>query len=308
MDLISISRRYKKVKRILLFTLLLIIIVYICLIINKCLENREKDKIYQSYHKVYERLNAEGTAQGEQGNNQEPNGQDNVQNQQTSKKVITEKEQWVADVENIYKVEEKRVFLTFDDGPSKKVTLPILDLLKQENIKATFFVLGSRVELNPDIVKRAYEEGHYIANHGYSHTYSKIYSSVDSVFEEYYKTENAIRIAIGNNEYSGLLFRFPGGSTGGKYKEIKRQAQERLKESNIAYVDWNALTGDAEGGKRTVEQLIARLNETMGNKNSIVILMHDAGDKTTTYEALPQIIQSLRDNGYEFKNFYDLIK
>ena len=73
-------------------------------------------------------------------------------------------------------------------------------------------------------------------------------------------------------------------------------------------MDWNVLTGDAEGGKKSVEQLVSRLYETIGNKNSIVILMHDAGDKTTTYEALPQIIQSLRDNGYEFRNFYDLIK
>ena len=279
-------------------TLLLIIIIYVSLIINKYSENKRREKIYQSYEKVYERLNVDNIAQVEQ---------ENAPVQET-KKVIIEKEKWVADVENVYKTEEKRVFLTFDDGPSKKVTLPILDLLQQENIKATFFVLGSRAELNPDIVKREYEEGHYIANHGYSHTYSKIYSSVDAVLEEYYKTEETIKNAIGDSEYTSLLFRFPGGSTGGKYKQIKQEAKERLKENSIAYVDWNVLTGDAEGGKKSVEQLVSRLYETIGNKNSIVILMHDAGDKTTTYEALPQIIQSLRDNGYEFRNFYDLIK
>lgn len=298
MDLISISRRYKNVKKILILILLLIIIIYVSLIINKYSENKRREKIYQSYEKVYERLNVDNIAQVEQ---------ENAPVQET-KKVIIEKEKWVADVENVYKTEEKRVFLTFDDGPSKKVTLPILDLLQQENIKATFFVLGSRAELNPDIVKREYEEGHYIANHGYSHTYSKIYSSVDAVLEEYYKTEETIKNAIGDSEYTSLLFRFPGGSTGGKYKQIKQEAKERLKENSIAYVDWNVLTGDAEGGKKSVEQLVSRLYETIGNKNSIVILMHDAGDKTTTYEALPQIIQSLRDNGYEFRNFYDLIK
>jgi peptidoglycan/xylan/chitin deacetylase (PgdA/CDA1 family) len=298
MDLISISRRYKNVKKILILILLLIIIIYVSLIINKYSENKRREKIYQSYEKVYERLNVDNIAQVEQ---------ENAPIQET-KKVIIEKEKWVADVENVYKTEEKRVFLTFDDGPSKKVTLPILDLLQQENIKATFFVLGSRAELNPDIVKREYEEGHYIANHGYSHTYSKIYSSVDAVLEEYYKTEETIKNAIGDSEYTSLLFRFPGGSTGGKYKQIKQEAKERLKENSIAYVDWNVLTGDAEGGKKSVEQLVSRLYETIGNKNSIVILMHDAGDKTTTYEALPQIIQSLRDNGYEFRNFYDLIK
>ncbi|MCI8699882.1 MAG: polysaccharide deacetylase [Clostridia bacterium] len=297
MDLISIARRYRNVKRILIFTFLLIIILYICLIINKCSESSKKEKIYQSYQEIYDSLNNNDKKQEEEQKDELP-----------SHKVISNKEQWLIDIENIYKSEEKRVFLTFDDGPSKKVTPLILDLLQQENIKATFFVLGSRVELNPDLVKRAYDEGHYIANHGYSHSYSKIYASVDTVLDEYYNTESAIRIAIGNDQYTSLLFRFPGGSSGGKYKELKRQAEEKLKENNIAYVDWNVLTGDSEGGKKTVQQLVSRFKETIGTKNSIVILMHDAGDKMTTYEALPQIIQSLRDNGYEFKNFYDLIK
>ncbi len=298
MDLISIARRYRNVKRILILTILLIIIIYICLIINRCSESSKKEKIYQGYQEIYDSLK----------NNEEGSVEPEKKEELPSHKVIANKEQWLIDNENIYKSEEKRVFLTFDDGPSKKVTPLILDLLQQENIKATFFVLGSRVELNPELVKRAYNEGHYIANHGYSHTYSQIYASVDTVLDEYYNTESAIRIAIGNDQYTSLLFRFPGGSAGGKYKELKRQAKERLKENNIAYVDWNVLTGDSEGGKKTVEQLVSRFNETIGTKNSIVILMHDAGDKMTTYEALPQIIQSLRENGYEFKNFYDLIK
>ena len=211
-------------------------------------------------------------------------------------------------INNLTKGDEKIAYLTFDDGPSKGATPKVLDILKEEDVKATFFVIGKYVEERPELVKRAYDEGHYIANHGYSHSYSKIYASVDTVLDEYYNTESAIRIAIGNDQYTSLLFRFPGGSSGGKYKELKRQAEEKLKENNIAYVDWNVLTGDSEGGKKTVQQLVSRFKETIGTKNSIVILMHDAGDKMTTYEALPQIIQSLRDNGYEFKNFYDLIK
>lgn len=208
---------------------------------------------------------------------------------------------------SIYKSEKKRVFLTFDDGPSKTVTIPILELLKQENIKATFFVLGSRVELYPDIVKREYDEGHYIANHGYSHMYSQIYTSIDTVLDEYNKTNDAVKKAIGVEDYNSHLFRFPGGSVGGKYDALKKSAISKLDEMNIAHVDWNALTGDAEG-KRTTEELIAELQETMGEKNSLVILMHDAGDKQTTYEALPTVISILREKGYEFKNFYDIIE
>ncbi len=207
----------------------------------------------------------------------------------------------------IYKSDKKRVFLTFDDGPSKTVTIPILDLLKQEKIKATFFVLGSRVELYPDIVKREYEEGHYIANHGYSHMYSQIYSSVQSVLDEYNKTNDAVRKAIGVKEYNSHLFRFPGGVSGGRYAQLKKEAVAELDKNNIAHVDWNALTGDAEG-KNSVEELVSELQKTMGKKNSLVILMHDAGNKKTTYEALPTVISMLREKGYEFKSFYDIIK
>ena len=207
----------------------------------------------------------------------------------------------------IYKSDKKRVFLTFDDGPSKTVTIPILDLLKQEKIKATFFVLGSRVELYPDIVKREYEEGHYIANHGYSHIYSQIYSSVQSVLDEYNKTNDAVRKAIGVKEYNSHLFRFPGGVPGGRYAQLKKEAVAELDKNNIAHVDWNALTGDAEG-KNSVEELVSELQKTMGEKNSLVILMHDAGNKKTTYEALPTVISMLREKGYEFKSFYDIIK
>lgn len=208
---------------------------------------------------------------------------------------------------NLYSSEEKRVFLTFDDGPSKKVTIPILDLLKQENIKATFFTLGSRIEFYPEIVEREYKEGHYVANHGYSHNYSSIYSSTNAVLDEYNKTEQLIKNAIGDQNYSSHLFRFPGGSKGGRYRDIKNETINVLNENNILHVDWNALNGDSEG-KKTREEMMQYLKETIGNKQTVVILMHDAGDKILTYEMLPEVISYLREQGYSFKNFYDVIK
>ena len=209
-------------------------------------------------------------------------------------------------INNIYQSEEKVVYLTFDDGPSKSVTPLILDLLKQENIKASFFVLGSRVELNPDVLKRAHKEGHYIANHGYSHVYSQIYASVDDVLKEYNKTQEAIKNALGT-DYNGHIFRFPGGSTGGKYKTVKSEAKDVLQANEILYIDWNALSQDAAGA-HTKEELIENTKSSVADKNSVVILMHDAGDKILTYEALPEIISYLREKGYVFKNFYSLMK
>ena len=216
-------------------------------------------------------------------------------------------EEGIANMENIYFADCKRVFLTFDDGPSIN-TEPILDTLKQENVKATFFELGTRVEAQPDSVKRAYDEGHYIASHGYSHIYSQIYASTQSVLDEYNQCVQAIRNAIGESEYNPHLFRFPGGLPGGPYAELKAQAKQLLNDNGILNIDWNALSGDAEGNDLPVETLMARLNETVGQKNNVVLLMHDSQTKTTTVEALPQIIAFFRDRGYEFVNFYDVIK
>lgn len=183
-----------------------------------------------------------------------------------------------------------------------------MDILKQEKVKATFFVLGSNIETRQDILKRMYEEDHYIANHGYSHVYSQIYSSPQAVLDEYVLCENKIRSAIGVPEYNSYLFRFPGGLPGGKYEEIKKQARDLLLQNNILNVDWNALNGDSETNDLTVEFELARLSETIQEKNSIVVLMHDAAYKRVTAEALPQIISTLREQGYEFKNFYEIIK
>ena len=210
-------------------------------------------------------------------------------------------------MDTIYKSDTKRVFLTFDDGPSP-VTSKILDILKQENVKATFFILGSNVDSRKDVVKRMYEEGHYLANHGYSHTYSKIYSSPQSVLDEYNECNDKVKNAIEVPDYNSHLFRFPGGLAGGKYAEIKKEAKEILLQNNIVNVDWNALTGDAETNNLSVEFEMTRLTETMESKNSLVILMHDAAAKSVTADTLPQIIAKLKEEGYEFKNFYDIIK
>lgn len=220
---------------------------------------------------------------------------------------VTNFSNFIKNVGNIYNgTEGKRVFLTFDDGPSKAVTPHILDTLKEHNIKATFFLLGSRVKLNPDLVKREYEEGHYIANHGYSHQYSKIYASSNDVIKEYNKTEQEIRKALGNTNYSSHLFRFPGGSIGGTYSKIKKEAKQELKKQQIAYLDWNALTNDAAGAN-TKEKIMSNLKKTVGNYNNVVILMHDAPDKILTYETLDEVINYLENKGYAFKNMYDLM-
>ena len=213
----------------------------------------------------------------------------------------------IENINHIYSSETKRVFLTFDDGPSSN-TNQILDILNEKGIKATFFVLGSNVEKKPEVVRRMYDEGHFIANHGYSHVYETIYQSPQTVLDEYNKCNQLVRDVIGEQEYNSHLFRFPGGLAGGKYADIKNQANDLLLQNNIVHVDWNALNGDSETTNPTIEYEMQRIQETVGDKQSVVILMHDAQAKKVTVEALPGIIDYLKGQGYEFKNFYEIIK
>ena len=281
-------------KRDLKIVITIIILAIISIIICLCIIFFQKDIVETGTNTVD--IQAQNTI--EQIQNED--GEQTKDTEFDTKKFINE-------IDNIYNGEEgKRVFLTFDDGPSGEVTPHILDILKEYNIKATFFVLGNRVNANPDIVKRAYREGHYIANHGYSHKYSNIYKNVDSIIEEYNKTEDAIRKALNNPSYSSHLFRFPGGSHGGPYESIKKAARKKLKEDGIAYIDWSALTYDAIGVNNT-EEILKNLKETLNGWNNVVLLMHDAADKKITYESLDEVIEYLKEQRYAFKNIYDII-
>lgn len=216
-------------------------------------------------------------------------------------------EQGKENIKNIYHTDKKVAYLTFDDGPSNN-THQILDILKQNNIKATFFVLGSQVEVFPETTNRIYNEGHYIANHGYSHKYSEIYQSPEQVLNEFNQCNQIVAKTINIPEYNSHLFRFPGGSVGGKYAELKKQAITVLEQNNILHIDWNALTGDSEKVNPTEEYLMNNLQKTTEGKNSLVILMHDAQAKKITAETLPKVIEYLQQQGYSFESFYDIIK
>lgn len=208
-------------------------------------------------------------------------------------------------VVDVYFEEAKKVYLTFDDGPSR-ITEEVLDILDKYNVKATFFVLGSNVEAKPELVKRAYDSGHFIASHGFTHKYSDIYSSPENVLNEYNRSVEAIRNAIGAKTYNPHLFRFPGGSTGGTYNDVKQSAVNLLKENGVTYTNWNCLTGDS-AGSTTIDEMWNELNQTAEGDDNLVILMHDAGDKNVTVEFLPQLIEKYLNEGYEFVNYYDVM-
>lgn len=208
-------------------------------------------------------------------------------------------------IKNIYKGNEKIAYLTFDDGPSPYVTPKILDILKEENIKASFFVIGKKVKEHPEIVKRAYEEGHYIANHTYSHNNSFIYKDSKSFVSEIKNTDLAISSAIGVDNYSSHIFRFPNGFMSKVYKSQKEKYVKLLPELDYTYIDWNALNNDSEK-KYTHNQLLNNLKNSTKNKTTLVILMHDSNDVNDSSTVLKESIDYLKKEGYEFRNFYNL--
>lgn len=209
-------------------------------------------------------------------------------------------------VASLTKKEEKIAYLTFDDGPTLKATGKILDILKAEDIKATFFVIGKHVKEHPELAKRAYEEGHYLANHGYHHNNKKLYQSAESFISEIKNTDMEIGKAIGVENYCSHVFRFPNGYMSSHYKAKKKEAVKLLSEMNYTYIDWNCLNNDSVK-KYNNSQLLRNLKKSAKNKGTLVVLMHDTSDVNDTPSILKDSIDYLREQGYEFRNFYDLL-
>ena len=200
---------------------------------------------------------------------------------------------------------EKVVFLTFDDGTSTTVTPQILKILKDENVKATFFLTGENIERGgekaKELIKEEFDKGHAIANHSYSHDYKILYPNrvlnLDNFKGDFAKTDKILKDTLGPN-FSTRVIRCPGGHMSWKGME---PLDQYLNENKMASIDWNALSGDAEGGRKTPAQLVEYAKKTAQGKEMVVVLMHDTYGKEATAKALPQIIEYFKSNGYEFK-------
>lgn len=209
------------------------------------------------------------------------------------------------EVPNLYKYDYvKTCYLTFDDGPSPNVTAKVLDILKENDIKATFFVTGENAKAYPDIIKRMDAEGHSIGNHSYSHNYSELYADDSSFDSSLIACKNAINEILGR-DYQNKIFRFPGGMFG----KPASWYTYNINAEGYQYINWNALTGDSEGEVENPdsEYLMNKLKESTNNGTTedIVVLMHDAGAKQVTADTLPQIIEYLKRKNYIFKPIYN---
>ena len=199
---------------------------------------------------------------------------------------------------------KKKVYLTFDDGPSTN-TDRILDILDQYYVKATFFVVGQKDEASKELYKRIVEEGHTLAMHSYSHVYEDIYASKEIFIADLEQLQTYL------HELTGIkptLYRFPGGSSNTISKVNIDEFITCLKERNISYFDWNVSSGDAKTKQLPKEEIIKNVMKDIPIFNSSIVLLHDASNKTSTVDALPQLIESLLDSDYDILPLNDTVK
>lgn len=192
--------------------------------------------------------------------------------------------------------DEKVVYLTFDDGPTPKITDEILDVLKKEEVKATFFIVGKEVDGREAILKRIYEEGHGIGLHTFSHNFKVIYHSPKSFIMEMEKTEALINEVLGTNQRFPII-RFPGGSAG----RLNSSFYHALCEKGYHIFDWNVDLQDGIKGHLSPSQFVANSKKCMTRGNRRIILAHCNANNTNTCLALSDIIAYYREQGYTFK-------
>lgn len=189
----------------------------------------------------------------------------------------------------------KYAYLTFDDGPSSN-TYPILDILDNYGVKATFFVNGHTGSAMEERYKAIVDRGHAIGIHTYTHDYDNVYGGLDKFQQEIESLRKYILDVTGTDT---TLFRFPGGSSNTIADDIKPYITW-LNENGYSYWDWNSSSGDATSKKPTAAEIVENcmVQADAGYKN-LVILMHDLTPKDTTVEALPALIEALQVRGYQ---------
>ncbi|MEH2145586.1 polysaccharide deacetylase family protein [Nostoc sp.] len=189
---------------------------------------------------------------------------------------------------------EKVIALSIDDGPWPKTTLEMLDILKQNDVKATFFWVGQALQANPDLAKREVAEGYAIGNHTWHHWYRRMdeataKSEIDRTSDLIYKT-TGVKTA---------LFRPPGGF-------LNNGLAAYAKSQKDAVIMWSLTSADTDPHAKPQ----AFVNNVLkGAKPGSIVLMHDGGgDRQRTVQALPQIISGLKQQGYRFVTIPELLQ
>jgi cellulose synthase/poly-beta-1,6-N-acetylglucosamine synthase-like glycosyltransferase/peptidoglycan/xylan/chitin deacetylase (PgdA/CDA1 family) len=198
--------------------------------------------------------------------------------------------------------QDKVIALTFDDGPSRLYTSRILDVLKKKDAKASFFMLGTAAAMEPDLVKRVYNEGHDIGNHTFTHPdLSEIPSAQLDL--ELNATQRVLESNIGIRT---VLFRPP--FVRDIEPETQRQARTLLASAALGYITIGNSIDPLDWGRPGVDEIVKRTVDYARRQTGNVVLLHDGGgDRTQTIEALPKVIDQLRAEGFRFVTIHELL-
>ncbi|WP_153126474.1 polysaccharide deacetylase family protein [Peribacillus tepidiphilus] len=196
---------------------------------------------------------------------------------------------------------KKMAYLTFDDGPSIN-TIPILNILDEYNIKATFFVMANNSSYAKSGYKEMMKRGHTVALHTYSHDFSKIYRTKESYFSDLGKLEKFLE---DHYNLRTKMIRFPGGSKNKSSRQygsshLMRDIIEELDSKGYTYYDWNIDSKDGISPSISENTIITSVLNGAKNKNIAVILLHDINSMKNTVRALPDLIEGLKEQGYVF--------
>lgn len=183
-----------------------------------------------------------------------------------------------------------KVYLTFDDGPSRN-TDKILDILNEYGVKATFFVVGK--DGFEEQYQRIVAEGHTLGMHSYSHKYQEIYQSLDSYVKDLNQIQSYLYEMTGENS---TIVRFPGGSSNSVSHVDMHELISYLNQHGLTYYDWNISSADAGKGYISASQIVSNVMNNVRKYDSAVILMHDSADRNSTVEALPTIIEKILES------------
>lgn len=274
-------KRVQRLKKMILLLLITSILIPIVLCIILFIRMSGMQKQIDELQQMVELKKMEQMASLPQVDAQQP---------ETSNRTETVRD--IVDEEGLLKEQAedgRKIYLTFDDGPSS-YTDEILDILKEYDVKATFFVVGKTDEESIAAYQRIVKEGHTLGMHSYSHQYETIYQSVEAYAEDLSKLQEYLYDITGVwSRYT----RFPGGSSNNVSQVGMNELIDYLEKQGIKYFDWNISSGDAATGQLSAQEIVDNVMRDVKEYNTAVILMHDAVGKETTVEALPIIIEQL---------------
>lgn len=280
MEMSDRRRRINRLKRMIITVVLLAILfpTVLCFVMGAYLYQAKSDykRLEEQYNQLVEQL--------------KQSDESSLGLEITPEKLLVSEQIAESEEEEAPEESLRRVYLTFDDGPSSN-TDRILDILDAYQVKATFFVVGKEDEIYAPMYQRIVEDGHTLGMHSYSHNYQEIYQSVDAFSADLTKLQNFLY------ERTGVLshyYRFPGGSSNHVSKIGLREFADYLAQQDIVYYDWNISSGDAQSTYISTEDVLKNCLNQLHKYQNAILLFHDASGKDSTVEALPQLIEGIQ--------------